>query len=359
MSGYYREVFVKDIRYVLSVAVCLYSSLATGGSAIYFSFKGSQTGETVHNTTSGQTITVPVALTSLGNTGTVAGVPECNGQYDINYYTVFYHRLGIPKKIQLGNQWVDVHVNAPGYVRDTDDYNYVYYYSNEENGGRGYGYAGKSCWNAGEVVDVTPFAPGIPPAVTLSVRIPPDLPDGLSVMWIPIKYGKNVNFLRGIWDWNNHRKDLMSAGTTIAAKQTETSFLLYRRDIINKARCSFDQPSYEIDHKNVSINDALANTAMAETNVKLTCTAPTDVKIKLSTPKTPNYNNSHFSVNLGNGWDSVISLDGYPYDEANLQNKYVTQSGRTIKIGSKLYGEVSKVKPGGINGSLVMTFDFQ
>ncbi|HFM4314306.1 TPA: PapG chaperone-binding domain-containing protein, partial [Escherichia coli] len=83
------------------------------------------------------------------------------------------------------------------------------------------------------------------------------------------------------------------------------------------------------------------------------------VKIKLSTPKTPNYNNSHFSVNLGNGWDSVISLDGYSYDEANLQNKYVTQSGRTIKIGSKLYGDVSKVKPGGINGSLVMTFDFQ
>ncbi|HBN6613161.1 TPA: adhesin, partial [Escherichia coli] len=267
MSGYYREVFVKDIRHILSVAVCLYSSLATGGSAIYFNFKGVQTGETINNTTSGQTITVPVALNSLGNTGTVAGVPECNGQYDINYYTVFYHRLGIPKKIQLGNQWVDVQVNAPGYVRDTEDQNYVYYYSNEENGGRGYRYAGKSCWGAGEVVDVTPFAPGIPPAVTLSVRLPPDLPDGLTVMLIPVKYGKNVNFLRGIWDWNTHRKDLMSAGTTIAAQSTATSFLLYRRDIINKARCSFDKPSYDIDHKNVSINDALANIAMAETNV--------------------------------------------------------------------------------------------
>lgn len=93
---------MKDIRHILSVAVCLYSSLATGGSAIYFNFKGVQTGEAINNTTSGQTITVPVALNSLGNTGTVAGVPECNGQYDINYFTVFYHRLGIPKKFNYG-----------------------------------------------------------------------------------------------------------------------------------------------------------------------------------------------------------------------------------------------------------------
>lgn len=75
MFGYYREVFVKDIRHILSVAVCLYSSLATGGSAIYFNFKGVQTGEAINNTTSGQTITVPVALNSLGNTGNCSRCP--------------------------------------------------------------------------------------------------------------------------------------------------------------------------------------------------------------------------------------------------------------------------------------------
>lgn len=36
--------------------------------------------------------------------------------------------------------------------------------------------------------------PGYPPAVTLSVRLPPGLPDGLTEMLIPVKYGKNVNF---------------------------------------------------------------------------------------------------------------------------------------------------------------------
>ncbi|HEI2860222.1 TPA: adhesin [Escherichia coli] len=349
---------MKKIRGILLVFSVLYSGLAAGGSAIYFGFKGKQTGSTINNTKSGQTISMDIDLPSLGGDGTVLGVPECNGVQWINYYTAYFHRIGIPKTINVGGHWVELYVNAPSYQIDTATYDYYYYKSYNNNGGKGFWYSGKACWNAGETTSVNSFAPGVPPKVTVSFRIPPDLPDGVTHIVIPVKYGKNVNFTTQLIDWS-HAGDSMNAHTSIDSVDAGTYFLLYTRDIVNKARCSFDKSTYEIDHKNVNMSNALKNNVMAEASIKLTCTVPTDVKIKLSTPKPSNYSNGYFSVDLGNGWDSVISLDNSYYDKSNPQSMYVTQSGRTIKIGSKLYGEASKVKPGSINGSLVMTFDFQ
>lgn len=349
---------MKNIRNIFLVSAIVYSNLAMGGSAIYFGFQGGEQGSTIYNVTSGQVVSVDIDLSFSGGIGTVLGNPECNGVQWVNYYTAYFYRIGVPKQISVGGRWVDVYVNASSYQHDDDTLDYTYYKAYNNNNGRGFGYSGKACWYAGESVDVNSFAPGVFPKLSISFRIPPDFPDGVSTVYIPLKYGKNVNFTTNLIDWS-HAGDSMNLRTSIASAGAATHFLLYTRDIVNKARCSFDKQSYEIDHKNVNMDNALTNNVMAETNIKLTCTAPTDVKIKLSTPRPPNYNNHYFSVNLGNGWDSVISLDGSPYDKANLQSMYVTQSGRNIKIGSKLYGVASTVKPGSINGSLVMTFDFQ
>ncbi|WP_096980508.1 PapG chaperone-binding domain-containing protein [Escherichia coli] len=353
---------MKKIIDVLIVSSVLYSSLAAGGSAIYFGFQGRYNMPRIENTTSGQVIKINVDLSKAGGSATVSGMPECNGQYGIAYYTAYFHRVGIPDRIQVGSKWADVEVDAPGFVREVNSPDsYTYFYWNEENGGAGFWYNGSSCWNVGEVVNVNQFAPGFPSrVVTLTIKIPADLPDGISEMRIPVKYGKNVNFLRDIWDWNNHRKDLMSLNTTIASPSTKDTYLLYSTEIRNHARCSFDKPSYEINHKDVSLNDALVNNIIAGVNVNLSCTAPTEVEIKLSTDKFSNYNhNNNFSVNLGNGWDSLISLDGNPYDINNHEYMSVSQTGRKIKIESKLYGEAPRVTPGAINGSLVMTFNFK
>lgn len=73
----------------------------------------------------------------------------------------------------------------------------------------------------------------------------------------------------------------------------------------------------------------------------------------------PNYQHNQFAVNIGNGWDSVISINSFAHNNIAPQNIYVTQSGRIINIASTIYGESSHVRAGSINGSMVMTFDFQ
>ncbi|EPB6544807.1 PapG chaperone-binding domain-containing protein [Escherichia coli] len=347
---------MKKIRYTLSVVMFIYSDLATGGSAVYFGFSGEQKDADILNTQSGQLISVPVRLQALGGTGTVLGTPECNGVSWINYYTAYFHRIGVPKTINVGGVWVPVQVEAPFYQRDTDASNYYYLKSYNNNGGHGFWYSGKACWYTGETANVNAFAPGTPPDITLHFRIPPNLPDGLTRLVIPVKYGKNVNFTTTLADWW-HAGDSMNAHSTIDADNTH--FLQYTRDIINKARCSFDKDVYNIDHGNVNIEHALSGKSIASINVKVNCTTPTDIKIKLSTSVSPNYQHNQFAVNIGNGWDSVISINSFAHNNIAPQNIYVTQSGRIINIASTIYGESSHVRAGSINGSMVMTFDFQ
>ncbi len=353
--------WIKRTKYILSSSAFCYSCLAIGGNSVYFALDDTIIGGDINGTTSGQVIKIDVDLTkAAASTGKVIRT-ECNVGSFIDFPLFFFHRLGIPDRVQMGSKWVDVTVeDSSGWVKESGSPDsYTYYYWNEENGGGGFKFTGDTCFPVGSYVGMTSINAAAPPTnhLILSVRVPPDLPDGVSYMEIPMKYGKNVNFPTSWFDANRHRKDMMSISDSVAVNGV---YVIHKTKITNHARCSFDKPSYEIDHKDVSLNEALKNNVRAGVNVNLICTIPTDVEIKLSTDKQSNYkHDGKLSVNLGKGWDSLISLNGYPYDKDKHTTNYVTQSGQSFRVESTLYGERARVEAGAINGSLIMTFYFK
>ena len=66
----------------------------------------------------------------------------------------------------------------------------------------------------------------------------------------------------------------------------------------------------------------------------------------------PAYNNQGVAVGLGNGWDSIIYLDGVKRNEETL--RWNTAGSRTVTVGSKLYGEAGKITSGALSGSMTM-----
>ncbi|HDX9747224.1 TPA: adhesin, partial [Escherichia coli] len=58
------------------------------------------------------------------------------------------------------------------------------------------------------------------------------------------------------------------------------------------------------------------------------------------------------AVGLGNGWDSIIYLDGVKRNEETL--RWNTAGSRTVTVGSKLYGEAGKITSGALSGSMTM-----
>lgn len=114
--------------------------------------------------------------------------------------------------------------------------------------------------------------------------------------------------------------------------------------------CNSLSGTYEINHKNISIANALNN--YAETSVSLSCDFAANVSIRLVSNTSSDNSISDFNVKLGNGWDSIISLDGKNTNNMNL--KWNGAGTKTIKLGSKLYGSPDKISAGNISGSLTM-----
>ncbi|WP_225389961.1 PapG chaperone-binding domain-containing protein, partial [Escherichia coli] len=115
-------------------------------------------------------------------------------------------------------------------------------------------------------------------------------------------------------------------------------------------RCRPSAQSLEINHGNLSIDSAHGN--YASQAVTIYCDVPVTVKISLFSNTQPAYNNQGVAVGLGNGWDSIIYLDGVKRNEETL--RWNTAGSRTVTVGSKLYGEAGKITSGALSGSMTM-----
>lgn len=175
--------------------------------------------------------------------------------------------------------------------------------------------------------------------------MPVDLPKG--------HYNFPVRYIRGIqhhyYDlWQDHYK--MPYDQIKQLPATNTLMLSFD----NVGGCQPSTQVLNIDHGSIVIDRANGN--IASQTLSIYCDVPVSVKISLLRNTPPIYNNNKFSVGLGNGWDSIISLDGVEQSEEIL--RWYTAGSKTVKIESRLYGEEGKRKPGELSGSMTMVLSF-
>ncbi|HCT7807815.1 TPA: adhesin [Escherichia coli] len=174
-----------------------------------------------------------------------------------------------------------------------------------------------------------------------SLLLPADLPKGRYE--VPIKYIRGIqhHYYNG---WRGHYKMPYSQVKQLPA--TNTLMLSFN----NTGSCRPSAQSLEINHGNLSIDSAHGN--YASQAVTIYCDVPVTVKISLFSNTQPAYNNQGVAVGLGNGWDSIIYLDGVKRNEETL--RWNTAGSRTVTVGSKLYGEAGKITSGALSGSMTM-----
>ncbi|WP_105454560.1 PapG carbohydrate binding domain-containing protein [Escherichia coli] len=182
--------------------------------------------------------------------------------------------------------------------------------------------------------------------LSFNINLPADLPKG--------HYDVPVQYMRGIqhhfYDlWRDHYKMPYELAEQLPKNNTvNVSF-------DNVGGCQPSSQILNIDHGNIVIDRVHGNTASQ--TLSIYCDVPVNVKISLLRNTLPIYNNKKFSVGLGNGWDSIISLNGAERSEDTL--RWNVAGSKTVTIGSRLYGEAGKIKPGNLSGSMTMVLKVQ
>ncbi|EMV8776191.1 adhesin [Escherichia coli] len=121
--------------------------------------------------------------------------------------------------------------------------------------------------------------------------------------------------------------------------------------IKNTGGCRPSAQSLEINHGDLSINSA--NNHYAAQTLSVSCDVPTNIRFFLLSNTTPAYSHGQqFSVGLGHGWDSIVSVNGVDKGETTM--RWYSAGTQNLTIGSRLYGESSKIQPGVLSGSATL-----
>ena len=83
------------------------------------------------------------------------------------------------------------------------------------------------------------------------------------------------------------------------------------------------------------------------------CDVPTNIRFFLLSNTAPAYSHGQqFSVGLGHGWDSIVSVNGV--DKGDTTMRWYRTGTQNLTIGTRLYGESSKIQPGVLSGSATL-----
>lgn len=341
--------FVRFTQILFFFIVFISNNLFAAG-AIYFAVGESQRDVSLKNVKSGDEILIKYNTSYFGLPGKVI-TAQCNGLDWVRYYTTFFYRIGVPIRVNVAGQWADVDLVSSGWQYDSTDANYNYYKIFSDTGNW---YDGKSCFNVGEMVDMSKFAPGIPNDITVSFRVPPNMPDGKYNIIVPLRAGKSVNFMRGIADlsqkgWSMSVPD--SVGSALIGSHT----INYISDIQNTIRCKLDNLSYDINHSDMSIYSADGH--LSSVNINVLCTGASKFYLNLASVKKINIDNGEFAIDMDNGWGSLIRVDNKEFFTKRLYET-VTAGATEINISSKLFKISNKTQlSGNINGSVVVSLE--
>lgn len=283
---------------------------------------------------------------ATGITTTFSDCSSPNASTTAGYGGYYYH-LGLPSKVSVAGRWVDVNVNS-GWYNDNNDSNFKYYTS-QSIGGQG---TNKPC-SHNQRSDSSNA-----PSLDVSIKLPQNMLSGDYRIEIPVVLGLGSNY----WDWPenayNYRLNALKPGGIASAVNTHLSNAVVNINV--NGACKAGSNVYEINHGSLSIDTAPDH--YASTLVNINCTTPVSATFTLISNTKPEYSVGYPAVGLGNGWDSIMSIDTPGYAYGNYTDKKVwtnTTNNFTLEIGSLLYGEEGRRKPGDLSGSmtLVMTIN--
>lgn len=178
--------------------------------------------------------------------------------------------------------------------------------------------------------------------VTLNAHLPVDLPKG--------QYNFPIKILRGIqrnnYDYLGGRYKIPSSVMKGIPFGSTVNLSFY-----NTGGCRPSAQMLEINHGDLSINSA--NNHYAAQTLSVSCDVPTNIRFFLLSNTAPAYSHGQkFSVGLGHGWDSIVSINGVDTGETTM--RWYRAGTQNLTIGSRLYGESSKIQPGVLSGSATL-----
>ncbi|HAI5696556.1 TPA: PapG carbohydrate binding domain-containing protein [Escherichia coli] len=264
----------------------------------------------------------------------------CNGftwTYGV-YWSEYLAWLVIPKYVVHGGQRIYLDLQYTGSwgrdAEDDDNYYLTYGFGWDQSTAGG----GRVCFNSGEQRDLSWTFDN----VTVNARLPVDLPKG--------HYSFPVKFLRGI-QRNNY--DYLGGRYKIPSSLMKTFPFnsTFNLSFDSTGGCRPSAQSLEINHGNLSINSA--NNHYAAQTLSVSCDVPTNIRFFLLSNTAPAYSHGQkFSVGLGHGWDSIVSVNGVDTGETRM--RWYRAGTQNLTIGSRLYGESSKIQPGVLSGSATL-----
>lgn len=290
------------------------------------------------------TDSVQFAINIHGTSNASLNYRACNGftyTYGV-YWSEYFAWMVIPKKVSANGYTIYLDIQYRGNwsidSEDNDNYYLVHGFGwDQPTAGGGvvcpqYGDTRPLSWTFG--------------SVTLNAYLPVDLPKG--------SYSFPVKFLRGI---QRNNFDYLGGRYKIPSSQMKSIPFnsVYNLSMDITGGCYPSSQVLDINHGNIAINQASGN--IASQKVSVYCDVPATINVSLM-PNTPgNYSNVGTSVGLGNGWDSIVSLDGIERNRETL--RWNRAGSKTITVGSRLYGESGKIKPGNLSGSMTMVFSIR
>lgn len=340
----------KWIPALLFMSVCGYnkSSAAAYKATVFVDFRSELAIDGGHVNGIANSVTFGVPFLLAGKTGTVS-YQDCGG-FDFSYglfWSEYFAWMVIPKHVKDTDTNSDITISLTNKgswsldAEDSDNYYLTIGYGWDEPNTWGY-----TCYDMG--APANGWSDVMPEShirnfgnVILKASMPVDLPKG--------QHNIPINILRGL-QRNNY--SYMGGRYKIPSYIMKTWPFDSTVNLVvdNSGGCQPSSQSLEINHGSLSTDSAQGH--YASKTLSIYCNVAADVKISLISNTPPTYSNQKFSVGLGNGWDSIISLDGIERSEEVL--RWSTAGTKTVEIGSKLYGEGKNIKTGKLSGSMTM-----
>ncbi len=269
---------------------------------------------------------------------------QCNGPEFADgswaYYREYIAWVVFPKKVMTKNGYplfIEVHNNGSWSEENTGDNDSYFFLKGYKWDERAFDTA-NLCQKPGETIRLTEKFDDI----IFKVALPADLPLGDYSVTIPYTSGIQRHFA----SYLGARFKIPYNVAKTLPRENEMLFLFK-----NIGGCRPSAQSLEIKHGDLSINSA--NNHYAAQTLSVSCDVPANIRFMLLRNTTPTYSHGKkFSVGLGHGWDSIVSVNGVDTGETTM--RWYKAGTQNLTIGSRLYGESSKIQPGVLSGSATL-----
>lgn len=267
----------------------------------------------------------------------VKSAVECSVQKIMGSWYSSTSWIAVPDRIEIAGESVLVKVDATSsWYKHFSAGGYSYWYHVDWRDHKHDENLSSDCGAPGDI--------GIYPinvkydGLTLKFDVPRGLPTGQTYASLVMGGGQEGQY----WSAAGQSMNLPSSFIQNGIKNLRYSYIF---NVMNS--CTADSLNYTIDHGNLTPSDA--EKSEKKINIPVNCTGPTGVKFELIPGRNASGNyGGKPAVDLGNGWDSLIKINGKSvwvdnirWDSAGVKNIEITSSVNNVNgVAGKLDGSL-------------------